>query len=252
MVKEKIKKRILWCAVLLAAFLIGAGLFVDHYGSLADDHFLDKSKGAPDKSKNTVSLPPPKHSGKVSVEEAIFKRRSIRSYKNEPLTLQEVSQLLWAAGGKTIDAVTGATRAYPSAGGIYPLEIYLVAGEVEGLAQGIYHYNWQAHTIKRIVEGDRRQQLMRATLRQRAIADAPASIVITAVYSKTISKYGKRGEVRYVHMDTGGAGQNIYLQAEALGLGTVIIGAFQDKVVKEILGVKGEEPLYIMPVGKKP
>jgi len=230
--------------LLLLVGIVGGGLFLNVR------FFAKTVQGIEGRTKG-IKLPLPKHKGKISVEEAIFKRRSTRAYKDEPLTLKEVSQLLWSAGGKTVDAITGATRAYPSAGGIYPLEVYLVAGEVEGLASGIYHYNWQTHTIRQVKEGDLRQQLMRAALGQRAITSAPASIVMTVVYSRTIRKYGKRGEIHYVPMDAGHAGQNVYLQAEALGLGTVIVGAFHDEAVKKILGVKDEEPLYIMPVGKK-
>lgn len=197
-----------------------------------------------------IKLPSPRYKGNLSVEEAIFKRRSIRSYKNQALSLEEVSQLLWSAGGVTIDGITGATKAYPSAGGIYPLEIYLVAAEVKGLNKGIYRYNWQKHTITLIKEGDFRRQLTQAALGQGMVQDAPISIVFTAVYSRTTIRYGRRGEIRYVPMDVGGAGQNVHLQAEALGLGTVIIGAFYDEAVKEILGTKEETPLYIMPVGK--
>lgn len=198
-----------------------------------------------------IRLPSPKHKGEVSVEEAIFKRRSVRSYRNEPLTLEEVSQLLWAGGGVTIDGITGATRAYPSAGGIYPLEIYLVAGNVKGLTPGIYHYKWQRHTISLVKRGDFREELTTAAFGQRMIMNAPISIVFTGLYSRTTRRYGTRGETRYVPMDVGGAGQNIHLQTEALGLGTVIIGAFYDEKVKEILGTKDETPLYIMPVGRK-
>ena len=198
-----------------------------------------------------VKLPAPKYRGKVSVEEAIFKRRSIRRFRDKPLTLEEVSQLLWAAGGETIDGITGATRAYPSAGGIYPLEFYLVAGKVDGLIPGLYHYNWRTNSITLIKEGDLRRELMWAALGQGAISSAPVSIVVTAVYPRTTRRYGRRGEVRYVPMDMGHAGQNIHLQAEALDLGTVVIGAFRDEAVKKVLGVKNEQPLYIMPVGKK-
>jgi SagB-type dehydrogenase family enzyme len=164
--------------------------------------------------------------------------------------LEEVGQLLWAAGGKTIDGITGATRAYPSAGGIYPLEIYLVAGNVVGLAQGIYRYEWKTHTLGFMKKGDFREELTRAAWGQRMVAHAPVSIIFTAVYPRTTRRYGERGRIRYVPMDVGGAGQNVHLQAEALGLGTVIIGAFSDEAVKEILGVKNEVPLYIMPVGR--
>jgi len=230
--------------LLLAVGIIVAGLFLG-------GRFFIKSVQGTGGGRGTIRLPEPKHRGSVSLEETIYKRRATRTYRDGPLTLEEVSQLLWAAGGKTIDGITGATRSYPSAGGLYPLEIYLVAGEVNGLASGIYHYNWEKHTINQVKEGDLRQQLMLAALGQRAIANAPVSIVVTAVYSRTTRKYGKRGEIRYVPMDMGGAGQNIHLQAEALGLGAGIIGAFKDEAVKKVLGVEEETPLYIMPVGRK-
>lgn len=237
------KRRKIWFLVVLAGII--GGLF---WGSC----FLTQSQPETARPTNSIRLPVPRHRGELSVEEAIFRRRSIRRYKDEPLTLEEVSQLLWASGGKTIDGITGATRAYPSAGGIYPLEIYLVAGNVEGLADGIYHYKWRGHTISLIKEGDLCRELMKAALGQGMIANAPVSIVFTAVYPRTTRRYGSRGEIRYVHMDMGGAGQNVHLQAEALGLGTVIIGSFHDEAVKKVLGVRDEEPLYIMPVGKLP
>jgi SagB-type dehydrogenase family enzyme len=236
------KKRKTWFLVFLLG-IVTSSLF------LFSCFFL-QPQGETSTWAKEIKLPAPRYKGDISVEEAIFKRRSIRAYKDEPLTLKEVSQLLWSAGGKTIDGITGATRAYPSAGGIYPLEIYLVAGDVKGLTKGIYRYRWEDHTIILVKEGDFRNQLMWAALGQRMVADAPVSLVFTAVYSRTTRRYGKRGEVRYVPMDVGGAGQNVHLQAEALGLGTVIIGAFRDKAVKEILGVKKEEPLYIMPIGR--
>lgn len=201
-------------------------------------------------AEKIVKLPSPKYKSDTSAEEAIFKRRSIRRYKDEALGLQEVSQLLWAAGGKTIDGVTGATRAYPSAGGIYPLEIYLVVGNVKGVSPGAYHYSWHDHTLSLRKEGDLRQELTAASLNQRMVLEAPVSLVFAAVYSRTTLRYGKRGELRYVPMDVGGAGQNVHLQAESLGLGTVIIGAFSDRAVKKVLELKDEEPLYLMPVGR--
>ncbi len=201
-------------------------------------------------AEKVIKLPLPKYKSDTSVEEAIFKRRSIRRYKEETLGFQEVSQLLWAAGGKTIDGVTGATRAYPSAGGIYPLEIYLVVGNVKGISPGVYHYSWHDHTLSLKKEGDLRQELTAASLNQRMVLEAPVSLVFAAVYSRTTLRYGRRGELRYVPMDVGGAGQNVHLQAESLGLGTVIIGAFSDRAVKEVLELKDEEPLYIMPVGR--
>ncbi|MBT9165923.1 MAG: hypothetical protein DDT25_00586 [Chloroflexi bacterium] len=197
-----------------------------------------------------IRLPPPRHTGEMSVEEAIFRRRSIRRFPDEPLTLQQVSQLLWAAGGKTIDGVTGATRAFPSAGGLYPFEIYLVAGNVTDLADGIYRFGWRDHSLTRIKEGDFRAELMVASLRQGFVAQAPVSIVWVGDFARIRRVYGPRGVDRYISMDVGGAGQNVHLQAEALGLGTVIVGAFHDDVVRDILGTE-LTPLYIMPVGRR-
>lgn len=197
-----------------------------------------------------ISLPSPRHTGEMSVEEAIFRRRSIRHFPDKPLTLEEVSQLLWAAGGKTIDGVTGATRAFPSAGGLYPFEIYLVAGNVTGLADGVYRFRWWDHSLKMIKEGDFRQELMVASLRQRFVHQAPVSIVWVGDLAKVERAYRARGVERYISMDVGGAGQNVHLQAEALGLGTVIVGAFRDRAVQDILGTE-LVPLYIMPVGRR-
>jgi len=197
-----------------------------------------------------VILPEPKIKGDVSVEEAIFKRRSTRRYKQGSLTLHEVSQLLWASVGKTVDGVTGPTRAYPSAGASHPLEAYLVVGDVEGLSSGVYRYNWQDHSLSLVIEGDVRDDLTDAALRQSMIRDAPASIVFTAILARTTSRYGPRGEVRYVPMDAGAAFQNVHLQAQALGLGTVIIGAFSDESVIDVLNLENEVPLGIMPVGR--
>lgn len=215
--------------------------------------YLLKSRSEEKLSTRTgeIKLPAPRYKGKLSVEEAIYRRRSIRRYKDAPLTLQEVSQLLWAGVGATIDGVTGATRAYPSAGATYPLELYLVAGKVKELEAGLYHYDWRNHKLILLKRGDLRRELTRAALGQRMVQDAPISLVFTAVYPRTTRRYGERGKTRYVHMDMGHAGQNIHLQAEALDLGTVVVGAFQDQAVKKVLGVKDQEPLYIMPVGRK-
>jgi len=197
-----------------------------------------------------ISLPSPRHTGEMSVEEAIFRRRSIRRFTDEPLTLREVSQLLWSAGGKTIDGVTGATRAFPSAGGLYPFEIYLVAGNVTGLADGIYRFGWRDHSLSLIKEGDFREELMVASLRQRFVHQAPVSIVWVGDFAAIERAYRARGVERYISMDVGGAGQNVHLQAEALDLGTVIVGAFHDAAVQGILGTE-LTPLYIMPVGRR-
>ncbi|MEO0088837.1 MAG: SagB/ThcOx family dehydrogenase [candidate division WOR-3 bacterium] len=193
-----------------------------------------------------VKLPKPRYKSDVSVEEALLKRRSIRSYKKAPLTLEEVSQLLWAAYGITAD---WGGKTCPSAGATYPLVIYLVAGEVKDLKPGVYQYLPEEHSIKLILEKDVRKELMAAAWQQEYILNAPINIIIAANYERTTSHYGERG-IRYVHMEVGHCGQNIHLQCETMGLGTVVIGAFNDKEVKKILKIK-EDVLYIMPVGRK-
>jgi len=204
----------------------------------------------PEEPGEEVSLPPPARRGDLSVEEAIYRRRSIRSFLDEPLSLQEASQLLWAAGGKTIDGLTGPTRSYPSAGGAHPLEIYLVAGRVEGLLPGIYRYSWREHSLVRLKRGDRRADLRQAAFGQSMVGQAPASLVFTAVPERTTRRYGERA-LRYIPMDVGGAGQNVHLQAEALGLGTVIVGAFNDEALKSVLSLgAAEAPYYVMPLGR--
>lgn len=192
-----------------------------------------------------IKLPDPVKDSKFSVERAINERRSIRTYKDAPLTLKEVSQLLWASQG----TVASGRRAAPSAGATYPLEIFFVAGNVEGLKQGLYRYKNKEHSLELIREGDFRKPISDRALRQDMILKAPATIVVSAVFERTRARYGARAE-RYVHMEAGHVGENIMLQATALGLGTVPVGAFIDSEVKSVLGIK-EDPLYLFPVGWK-
>jgi SagB-type dehydrogenase family enzyme len=195
-----------------------------------------------------VKLPEPKYDSKVSVEKALFERRSIRDYTDEAVTIGDVSQLLWAAQGITDPA---GYRTAPSAGALYPLEVYLVAGKVATLPAGIYRYKPRGHELDRIIEGDKRVELSNAALGQTALKQAPASIVLTAFYERTTQKYRDRG-TRYVHMEAGHAAGNVCLQAVSLGLGTVVIGAFYDDDVKKVMQLGGsEEPLYLIPFGKR-
>jgi SagB-type dehydrogenase family enzyme len=193
--------------------------------------------------------PSPRTSGAISVEEALARRRSIREYADEPLTIDQVMQLLWAAQGMT-NAEHG-FRTAPSAGGTYPLEIYLVtrsSGVVE-VEAGVYHYEPRSHSLIEMIRGDFSQQLMAAALDQEWVGAAPVNFVIAAVLERTTSKYGERG-VRYVWQETGHAAQNICLQAVTLGLGNVTVGAFHDNEVQRILGLSdSEKPAYVIPVG---
>lgn len=194
-----------------------------------------------------IKLPEPKYDSKVSIERALLQRRSIRNYKDEPLTLTDVSQLLWAAQGITNSR---GLRTAPSAGALYPIDLYIIAGKINELSYGVYKYKHSGHELVKISDGDKRAELNAAALGQSWIQQAAAQIVLSAVYERTTQKYGRRG-IRYVHMDVGHAAQNIYLQAVSLNLGTVFVGAFFDNQVKEILNMTDrEEPMCIMPVGK--
>ena len=197
-----------------------------------------------------IQLPPPSEQGIMSLEEAIVRRRSVRDFTRESISLSQLSQILWAAQGIT-DA-SFRLRSIPSAGATYPLEIFVVCGHnsIEKVDGGIYHYKMDSHSLTRHYEGDVRLELARAALNQGFIYEAPVDIVICALYERTAGRYGSRTE-RYVHMEVGHAGQNIYLQATALGLATVAIGAFHDEQVRQVLRLNKQcKPLYIMPVGK--
>lgn len=223
--------------ILLVTVIIG-GTIVTRGDIRATQEVLER--------KETMKLPEPKLTSPISIEQALAARRSVRDYQEDSLTLQQVSQLMWAAQGITSD---WGGRTSPSAGALYPLEIFLLAGQVKGLNPGLYRYEPGKHAIILIKKGDLRQKLSEASLDQEEILKAQATIIISAVYERTMGKYGERG-IRYVHMEVGSAGENIYLQAESLGLGTVFIGAFEDEEVKQALGI-GEEPLGIMPIGRK-
>lgn len=209
----------------------------------------DEAEVEREEVERVVNLPSPETEGEMSVEKAIAQRRSIRSYSEKPLTLEQVSQLLWSAQG--ITGPGGEKRAAPSAGMTYPLELYLVAGseEVQGLDNGLYHYIPEGHELEKVLTGDLRKELADAALDQAWVEEAPVDIVVTAVYSRTTSRYGERGR-RYVHMEAGHVGQNLYLQSESLGLGMVVVGAFDDGNVQEVLNLpKKRKPLYIIPIG---
>ena len=197
----------------------------------------------------TVRLPEPRHDGQLSVEQALGKRRSTRRFAGEPVELTELSQLLWAAQGMTGD---GGRRTAPSAGGLYPLEVLVVVGEVSGLSAGVYRYMPNGHKLEAVGTGDRRPALCQVALGQDWVEQGAAVLVLAAVYERTMWKYGDRGR-RYAHIEVGHVAQNVYLQATSLGLGTVIVGAFDDDEVRTALGLGVEEhPLALMPVGRKP
>ena len=197
-------------------------------------------------TEQPIPLPAAELVGEMSVELALKERRSIREFSRKSLALEDISQLLWAAQG-----ITGRRgfRAAPSAGALYPLELYVIAGDVDGLAQGIYRYRPRTHDLLLIANGDLRKLLAEAALDQSWLRRAPATLVITGIYQRTMDKYGQRGR-RYVHMEVGHAAQNVYLQATSRGLGTVMVGAFRDQEVSKTLNLPGDhKPLGLMPIG---
>lgn len=208
-------------------------------------HPTDAPRAQPAQS---VELPTPDRTGTMSVERALDQRRSVRAYQREAMALDDVSQLLWAAQGITH---ANGYRTAPSAGALYPLELHVVAGRVEGLAPGVYRYRPGGHMLVTTERRDRRADLARAALDQSWVQAGAIAVVITAVYERTARKYGERAP-RYAHIEAGHVAQNIYLQATTRNLGTVIVGAFDDADVKAVLNLPdGEEPLAIMPVGQR-
>ena len=201
------------------------------------------------KGEKMIKLPKPETKGKVSLEEAINRRGSVRNYSSKPLTMTQLSQILWAAGGKRVDAATEASRTIPSAGALYPLEIFVLAGKVENLKEGLYQYHHIDHSLGLLKEDDLRKELSRSAWGQDFLAQAPVDLVVVAEPSRTTDVYGERGE-RYMQIEVGHLGQNVSLQAEALGLSTCAVGAFDDDGVSKVLGLKkGLIPLYILPLG---
>ncbi len=197
-------------------------------------------------AENTINLPTPLDKVSVSVEEAMLRLKSVRRYADTQVDIKTFSQLLWAAQG--VKPPIG-KRTAPSAGSTYPLEVYIIIGNVEGINRGIYKYDLR-HRLIKMQDGDFRQALSAAALGQQSIAQASFSLVFAAVFKRTTDKYGERG-VMYVHMEAGHAAQNVGLQAVGLGLGTVVVGAFDEDEVAKVLELPQEEkPIYIIPVGK--
>ncbi len=180
--------------------------------------------------------------------ELIYNRQSQREFADTPLSRDDVGRLLWAGEGITVDGVAGPTRSSPSAGATNPLELYLLASDVEGLTPGIYHYSTRDHELTLQAEGSRGGELAAAALGQPAAGEAPAVVIIAARYERTTGRYGERG-LQYVQMESGHAAQNISLMAESEGMGSVIIGAFHDDEVRNIITTEQAEPLLLIPVG---
>ena len=194
-----------------------------------------------------VKLPPPRMESGFSIEKAIHLRRSVRVFAPDSIELSDVSQLFWAAQGI---AGPGGERTTPSAGATYPLEMYVAAGRVNGLAAGLYRYRAPGNDLVRTHEGDILHDLSEAAVGQGCVYMAAAVFVVTAVHERTTLVYGRRG-LRYVDNEVGHAAENLFLQAVALGLGSVAVGAFDDEAVSKVLRLPAaHRPMYLLPVGK--
>lgn len=194
-----------------------------------------------------IKLPKPGHNSKTSVERSIKNRRSIRSYKNGMLSLKKVSQILWAAQGITDN---NKYRSAPSAGALYPIEIYVIIRNVKNVPKGVYKYRPNDHCLCLQLPKDNQKKIFKASNYQECIDQAQIILIFAVVYDRVTVKYGKRG-IRYTHMEVGHSAQNVYLQCESLGLGTVTIGAFFDDQIKEAINAENNEDiLYLMPVGR--
>jgi SagB-type dehydrogenase family enzyme len=197
-------------------------------------------------AQDTLRLPAPTTRGTVSLEEALHARRSVRGFTGDAMTLAQLGQLLWAAQG-----IIGAEgrRTAPSAGARYPIELYVVAANVTGLPAGGYKYRPQGHELVRHLDGDLRSRLVEAAVHQDWILTAAAVLAITSVNERTRARYGDRTD-RYVAIEAGHVGQGFCLQAVALGLGTTVVGAFQDDSVASVLQLdRSERPMVLIPVG---
>jgi len=209
-------------------------------GCATSDKGVATATAEGDPTAELIDLPQPDSTGGGALAAALARRRSVREYRVEPVAMSDISQLLWAAQGVTSDADQ---RTAPSAGGLYPLEVYVVT------PSGRYHYDPSHHQLEVLGEDDVRKELSEAALSQEAVENAAAVFVVAAVYARTEQKYGSRAE-RYVQLEAGHAAQNLLLQAVDLGLGAVPIGAFSDDQVREVLDVPSDhEPLYLIPVG---
>ncbi|HHT18215.1 MAG: SagB/ThcOx family dehydrogenase [Euryarchaeota archaeon] len=247
---QKKSKFVLAAIILLSVFLIvyiGYSVFMPPVG--VKDQPINQSR----EILATVDLPQVEIASNMSVDQAIQNRRSVRRFSATPLSLKDVSQLLWAAQG--ITDFERNFRTTPSAGGVFPMEIYLVVGNngVQELEAGIYHYNPFNHTLEMIVRGDMRYNLSQAAHKQKWVNDAPINLIITGNYLKMQNKYSDKNLcTRFVDMEAGHIGQNIYLEAASRGLVTVAIGSFYDDQMISLFKLPANEtPLYIYPVGNR-
>jgi SagB-type dehydrogenase family enzyme len=234
---NRLRRRLLTRAARAAILLAGSSIGLIMKGADAD--IWDTAE--------PIRLLPPVTGGRLAVEAAMQLRRSVRDFTPGSISLADISQILWAAQGVTDRA---GYRTAPSAGALYPLEVWFAAGDVETLGAGTYRYDPREHLLEPGMPGDWRGVIAEAALSQRWIADAAAILIIAAIERRTTVKYGERG-IRYIHIEAGHVAQNVYLQATALGLGTTIVGAFDDDAVAHVVDLPGDRvPLCLLPIGR--
>jgi SagB-type dehydrogenase family enzyme len=202
-------------------------------------------------SLQRFSISPPFQKGGEPIWETIARRRSMREFSPRSISLPELSQLLWATQGITARAWGYDFRAVPSAGALYPIDTYVLVNRVESMAAGIYHYDVEETQLVLQREGNYGREVSQAALGQELVADAGAVFVWTAMVERSKWKYRERA-YRYIYMDAGHVGQNLYLAATALGLGCCTIGAFYDEEVDRLIGVDGKKEIsvYMGAVGR--
>lgn len=211
---------------------------------------IQNSQNGNEKSENmtVITLPDPVTDGDTSIEKSLLERRSIREYSDTPLSIDEIGQLAWAAQGITDDLRE--FRTAPSAGATFPIEISFILTNVADTDDGVYRYDNRRHSLEKIIDKDLRRDVYRAALMQDPVVEAPVVMIISGVPERTEQRYGDRAR-RYMYMEAGHVAQNVYLQGVALEIGTVVIGAFDDRRVGEVMQFgEGEHPLYIMPLGR--
>ncbi len=235
----------------LKFFLIAIFVFIIFFAVYSYLNFEKEQKNNLNnqmKKESKISLPKDFVEGSLSAFDSIKTRRSVRDYSKQPLSLKELSTLLFTTQGITSDY----KRAAPSAGALYPMETYLVVNNVAGLEKGLYHYLVQEHALEVVKIGDFAQEVRKKGLNQAPLENAAVDFIWTAVSERTTKKYGERG-IRYIFIEVGHVSENLYLQANSMDIGVVAIGAFDDQAINKFLGVDSEKEtvIYINAVGKK-
>lgn len=231
--------------ILLFVFLLAAVLMFFEFNFFSN--FLNPSNEISNEENGEIENLAEIEKEESQLEKLIYNRQSVRNFQNQPVSIDNISKILWSTTGITVDGTSGPTRAAPSAGATNPLEIFLSAHDIEDLESGIYHYRPEKDQLIKKVDRNQSELLAEAALNQEAVGNAAAVVIITADYSRTTERYGDRGQ-KYVHFEAGHAAQNVNLMAENLDLGSVTIGAFEDEKITSLLGEVDYQPLLLIPV----